>query len=79
MTPAPLSVIRRAGCTKPAPDRRGAISAVARRTGLSGHARLLEHLDKAEYIKSYKLAANDKDILSIAEEGMTEYLSQIKE
>ncbi len=39
----------------------------------------LEHLDKAEYIKSYKLAANDKDILSIAEEGMTEYLSQIKE
>ncbi len=39
----------------------------------------LEHLDKAEYIKSYKLAANDQDILSIAEEGMTEYLSQIKE
>ena len=39
----------------------------------------LEHLDKAEYIKSYKLAASDTDILSIAEEGMEEYLSQIKE
>jgi len=39
----------------------------------------LEHLDKAEYIKSYKLAAEDKDILSIAEEGMEDYLSQLKE
>jgi hypothetical protein len=38
----------------------------------------LEHLDKAEYIKSYKQAA-DKEILSIAEEGMEEYLNQIKE
>jgi hypothetical protein len=39
----------------------------------------LEHLDKAEYIKSYKLASSDKDILTIAEEGMAEYLTQIKE
>ena len=39
----------------------------------------LEHLEKAEYIKSYKQAANDQDILSIAEEGMEDYLSQIKE
>ncbi len=39
----------------------------------------LEHLEKAEYVKSYKQAASDKDILSIAEEGMEEYLSQIRE
>jgi hypothetical protein len=39
----------------------------------------LEHLDKAEYIKSYKLASNDVDILSIAEEGMTGYLKQLEE
>ena len=39
----------------------------------------LEHLDKAEYIKSYKLASNDDDILSIAEEGMTGYLKQLEE
>jgi predicted transcriptional regulator len=39
----------------------------------------LEHLEKAEYIKSYQQAATDKDILSIAEEGLEDYLSQIKE
>lgn len=39
----------------------------------------LEHLEKAEYIKSYKQAAADKDILSIAEEGLEDYLSQIRE
>lgn len=38
----------------------------------------LEHLEKAEYIKSYKKAANDADILSIAEEGMTDYLNQLE-
>jgi len=38
----------------------------------------LEHLDKAEYIKSYKRAAHDEDILSIAEEGMTDYLNQLE-
>jgi len=37
----------------------------------------LEHLEKAEYIKSYKLAAADKDIMSIAEEGMEDYLKQL--
>ncbi len=37
----------------------------------------LEHLEKAEYIKSYKAAAADKDILTIAEEGMSDYLKQI--
>lgn len=39
----------------------------------------LDHLEKAEYIKSYKMAADDKDILTIAEEGMEDYLSQLKE
>jgi hypothetical protein len=37
----------------------------------------LEYLEKAEYIKSYKQAAKDEDIMSIAEEGMAEYLKQI--
>lgn len=37
----------------------------------------LEHLEKAEYIKSYKRASHDADILSITEEGMAEYLSQL--
>lgn len=39
----------------------------------------LEYLEKAEYIKSYKQAASDKDILLIAEEGMEEYLKQLPE
>ena len=39
----------------------------------------LQHLEKAEYIKSYQQAANDKDVLAIAEEGMEDYLNQIKE
>jgi hypothetical protein len=30
----------------------------------------LEHLKRAAYIKSYQAAQDDKDILSIAEEGM---------
>lgn len=39
----------------------------------------LEHLEKAEYIKSYKKAAEDKDVMMIAEEGMEDYLKQLKE
>ena len=39
----------------------------------------LQHLDKAEYIKSYGKAQNDSDVISIAEEGMQDYLNQIKE
>lgn len=39
----------------------------------------LEHLEKAEYIKSYKQATQDKDIMFIAEEGMEEYLNQLKD
>jgi hypothetical protein len=38
----------------------------------------LEHLEKAEYIKSYKRAAGDKDTLQMAEEGMADYLKQIE-
>lgn len=39
----------------------------------------LEHLEKAEYISSYKQATQDKDIMLIAEEGMEEYLNQLKD
>ena len=39
----------------------------------------LEHLDKAEYIKSYQQAAADKDLLLLAEEGMENYLKQLQE
>jgi predicted transcriptional regulator len=38
----------------------------------------LEHLEKAEYIKSYRQAADDADVLSIAEEGMTDYFRQLE-
>ncbi|MGJ8746092.1 ribbon-helix-helix domain-containing protein [Polaribacter sp.] len=37
----------------------------------------LEQVEKASYIKSYKEAATDKDILLIAEEGLQEYFSEI--
>lgn len=39
----------------------------------------LEHLEKAEYVKSYKQASEDKDLLVIAEEGMEDYLKQLEE
>ena len=38
----------------------------------------LEHLDRAEYIKSYKAAARDQDVLTIAEEGMEDYFKQLE-
>jgi metal-responsive CopG/Arc/MetJ family transcriptional regulator len=38
----------------------------------------LTQLNKAEYIRSYKQMAADTDILKIAEEGMSDYLSQLK-
>ncbi len=38
----------------------------------------LEHLEKAEYIKSYKQASEDKDVMLIAEEGMEDYLRQLE-
>lgn len=38
----------------------------------------LDHLNRAEYIKSYKKMAKDADLLSIAEEGMADYFKQIE-
>ena len=38
----------------------------------------LDQLNKAEYIVSYKRAANDEDILAIAEEGMEDYFQQLE-
>jgi hypothetical protein len=38
----------------------------------------LTQLNKAAYIGSYQQMAEDTDLLSIAEEGMTEYLNDIK-
>lgn len=37
----------------------------------------LKELDKAAYAKSFQSARGDRDLLSIAEEGMTDYLSQL--
>jgi len=39
----------------------------------------LEHLDRAEYIRSYKMADKDEDLVSIAEEGMQDYLRQLEQ
>ncbi len=38
----------------------------------------LEHLEKVEYVKSYKQASEDSDTLRLAEEGMEDYLSQLE-
>jgi predicted transcriptional regulator len=38
----------------------------------------LDQLNRAEYIKSYQQAAGDKDILTIAEEGMADYFEQLE-
>ncbi|KJF45462.1 CopG family transcriptional regulator [Draconibacterium sediminis] len=37
----------------------------------------LDQLNRAEYIKSYKQATQDEDILEIAEEGMEDYFKQL--
>lgn len=39
----------------------------------------LEHLEKAEYIKSYKRTVQDVDILLLAEEGLEDYLKSLPE
>jgi predicted transcriptional regulator len=39
----------------------------------------LNQLKRIEYIRSYQGAAQDKDMLALAEEGMAEYLKQIDE
>lgn len=38
----------------------------------------LEHLERAEYVKSYQQAAKDEDVLLLAEEGLQEYLKQLE-
>ncbi|MBN2175662.1 MAG: ribbon-helix-helix domain-containing protein [Bacteroidales bacterium] len=39
----------------------------------------LDQLVRAEYIKSYSTALEDQDILTIAEEGMADYLKQLED
>lgn len=39
----------------------------------------LEHLERAAYIQSYKQAAEDENLLGVAEEGMEDYLRQLEE
>ncbi len=38
----------------------------------------LDQLNRAEYVKSYKKAGQDQEIMVVAEEGMTEYLSNLE-
>lgn len=38
----------------------------------------LEHLERAEYVKSYKVASEDKDIVAFADVGMREYFLQLQ-
>ncbi len=38
----------------------------------------LDHLNRAAYIRSFKQMAKDKDLLSIVEEGMTDYHAQLE-
>lgn len=37
----------------------------------------LDQLNRAEYVKSFKSAAEDNNILDMAEEGMEDYLKQL--
>lgn len=39
----------------------------------------LDHLNRAEYVKSYKQMSEDRDLLDIAEEGMEDYLQQLED
>ena len=39
----------------------------------------LDQLTRAEYIKSYRQAGQDTEIMQIAEEGMEDYLKQLDE
>ena len=39
----------------------------------------LEQLERAAYVKSYNRMAKDKDMLLMAEEGMTDYLQTLEE
>lgn len=37
----------------------------------------LDQINRAEYVKSYKAAANDANIIDMAEEGMEDYFKQL--
>ena len=37
----------------------------------------LDHLERAEYIQSFKKYANDQNIMIVAEEGMNDYLNHL--
>ncbi len=39
----------------------------------------LDQLTRAEYVKSYRQAAEDVSTMMVAEEGMNEYLTQLSE
>ncbi len=39
----------------------------------------LDHLNRAEYVQSYKKASKDSDIMNITEEGMEEYFKQLED
>lgn len=39
----------------------------------------LDQLNRAEYVKSYKLAGSDLNIIEMAEEGMEDYLNQLEQ
>jgi predicted transcriptional regulator len=39
----------------------------------------LDHLKRAEYVRSYRQAAQDDNILMVAEEGLGEYLKQLED
>lgn len=39
----------------------------------------LDHLNRVEFVKSYKQMADDTDLLEIAEEGMEDYLQQLED
>lgn len=39
----------------------------------------LDQLNKAAYVKAYRNLGEDLDILSIAEEGMSDYFTQLEE
>ncbi|PRP67084.1 ribbon-helix-helix protein, CopG family [Nonlabens agnitus] len=39
----------------------------------------LEQLDRAAYIKSYKRAGKDPDMIAMAEEGMADYFQQLQD
>ncbi len=39
----------------------------------------LDHLTRAEYIKSYRQMSADTDLLKVAEEGMSDYLDQLSD